>query len=1050
MNQSPTYQAFKAAATAGEPVYDHIINYETQHPMELATDCLMKLLDDNKDTEYGRRYGFANIKTVEEYQKNVPVITYDDVAQDLERMAAGEKNILTAYEFNHMNETSGTIGAMKVIPMTTEQMQMFVKYNRHYTDGLMSRKLGEEWMKGRAFCTSEGCHRTLPSGITVGCASSKMVDYIGGRDAADKILRTMYTSPIDASAPKPGVDAKYLHARFFLEDRNVTGFVCGFFSLATLYLNYIADNYEMLINDIETGTIDRSVNMTHEVRENIISAISPNPNRAAELREIFKNGSDIPFIPLVWPSMTYICGVGCDGFSNFDKTLTEKYGGGHLKRIYSGVTASEGLFSIPLDIDNPDSLLAAQSGFIEFLPVEAGDDFSKIITMDKLEVGKIYELIYTNLAGLYRYRMSDALLVTGFYNKTPLVQFMYRVNRTVNLVCEKTTEKALTLTVDKTMEELGIKLRDYTMYPNGDVFPVRYEFLLETLDGTIPDIPLEQISRSLNKNLCEFNAEYEDCFNVDHTIDWPKVYWLEPLTNDHFVDFMAAKGKSPSQQKPVRIVTNELQRAFFYKLRVNVNGITKEQAIVFSDEEKKRITGISDAIWDNPENRFHENFAMETICAYMEELGFKVEKGIANIPTAFKATFGTGSTRIGILAEYDALEDMSQQAGVFDKTPAKNCTLGHGCGHNLLAGGSIAAALVVKKYLDSYPERGTVTLIGCPDEEVSGAKVFMARDGIFNDFDVILGWHPGDMNITPFGSTAALKDIVYTFEGESVHSVAAFKVFHNALDGCELMNTGIQYLKSQISNFGNISYSFANAGADSPNIIPAKAELHYCIRSLKQKDQDWLISRVDDIARGAALMTDTKVSSRIIGACSGYITNDQICRVLYNNFEKLGPAQYTEEDMEYAGKIRQTTTTSTKSLKACISMVENKNQRKALLSMIDESPLFEGVIPPTTVEIVNPASTDVGDVSRICPVGQIGVSIWPIGISSHTWQVVSMGKSEIAHKGLLKAGEVIGASAIDFLQNQALVENAWLYHRERTSGNKYVSPIPDDLMPNLE
>lgn len=1049
MKLQATFMAQQGAAKVGEPVYDLVINEETKRPLEIATQCLMKLLQDNKDTEYGKKYHFADIKTVEDYQKMVPIIIYDDVAESLERMMNGEKNILTAYNFNHMNETSGTIGAMKVIPMTDQQTQMFVKYNRRYTDGMMSRKMDPKWMEGRAFCTSEGCHRTLSSGITVGSASSKMVDYIGGRGAADKIFRTMYTSPIDASAPLPGVDSKYLHARFFLEDKDVTGIVCGFFSLATLYLKYIADNYEMLIHDIETGTIDPSIHMVQEVKDAILSSLAPNPERANELKEIFKNGSDFPFLPKVWPSLSYIVGAGADGFSNFDTALNERYGGQGLTRIYSGVTASEGLFSIPLDINNPDSILAAETGFMEFLPVEAGDDFSKIVTMDKLEVGKIYEIIYTNLAGLYRYRMSDAVQCTGYYNKTPLVQFMYRVNKTVNLVAEKTTEKALTLAVFKSMEELGIHLRDYSMYPNGDVFPVRYEFLLETIDGKIPDIPIDTISKSINKCLCEFNAEYEDCFNVDHTIDWPAVYWLEPLTNDHFIDFMAAKGKSPSQQKPVRIISNELQRSFFYKLRVNTESdMCKAKAVESVVDEAVNLAAISDAIFDHPENRYHEEFAMETICNYLSDMGFAIEKGIAGLPTAFTAIYGKGTPRIGILAEYDALDGLSQEAGALEKRAVVPGAKGHGCGHNVLAGGAVGAAVVLKRYLEAYPDRGQVVLFGCPDEEVSGGKVFMAREGVFNDIDMALCWHPGDMNIIPFGTTSALKDILYTFEGESSHAVASFKMLHNALEAAELMNTGTQYLKSQIGDFGHVNYSFADAGGDLPNVVPAETKLHYCVRTYKQKDMNWLVDRVDKIAQGAALMTDTTVKSRVIGACSGYITNDQICRILFNNFEKLGTVSYTDEEIVYAEQLRATTQANSKALKACIAVIEEKDKRKVMLEHLNEN-IFTGLIPPTSTEINNPGSTDVGDVSRICPTAQLGISIWPVGIVSHSWQAVAMGKSSIAHKGMLRAAQVLGATAIDFMENPTLLENARLFHTERTSGHPYKSPIPEDLKPNI-
>ena len=566
MNDNPTFLANQRAAQAGTLVYEEVLK-EIENPMDVAEATLLKIIDDNKDTEYGRKHHFGTISSIEDYQEKVPVITYEDIAGEMKRMMEGQRNVLTAYGFDHMNQTSGTIGAMKFIPMTSEQTAMFVKYNRNYTDGLMAKTLGSDWMQYRAFCTAEGCHRTLPSGITVGSACSKMVDYIGGHDRADAIMRTMYTSPIDASAPVPGTDSKYLHARFFLEEKHVGGIVCSFFSMAVLYLKYIADNYRMLINDIRTGTVDPSVSIAAEARKSVEGKLSPNPVRAAELEQIFRDGPAFPFIPAVWPEMQYIAGVGADGFSNFDKMITERYGGGHLRRIYSGVTASEGLFSIPVGLDNPDCVLAPGAGFMEFLPVEAEDDFSRIVTMDRLEAGKIYEIIYTNFSGLYRYRMSDAVLCTGFLGKTPLVQFMYRVNRTVNLVGEKTTEKAIALSVKKATEDLGIKMEAYTMYPNAEVLPVRYDFLIETRDGTVPDIPAEDVSKAIHEALCHFNAVYGDCAGVCRTIGLPEVGWLEKGANDRYIDFMVANGSSPSQTKPAGIITNDAQKRFFYSLR---------------------------------------------------------------------------------------------------------------------------------------------------------------------------------------------------------------------------------------------------------------------------------------------------------------------------------------------------------------------------------------------------------------------------------------------------------------------------------------------------
>lgn len=1043
MTENPTFLAYKRAAEAGKPVFDQVMK-ETENPMQIATACLMKILDDNKDTEYGRKYGFDKIKSVADYQKKIPVITYDDIAEPLERMMKGGKNILTAYQFDHMNETSGTIGAMKVVPMTNEQTQMFVKYNRMYTDGLMAKFLSPEWMQYRAFCTSEGNHRKLESGITVGCASSKMVDFIGGRDKADAFMRIMYTSPIDASAPLKGTDAKYLHARFFLEERNAGGIVSGFFSLVSLYLKYIADHYKTLIHDIRTGTISPHISIDDEAREAIMAKIHPNPERAAELEEIFKDGSDFPFIPKVWPNMQYVVGVGADGFASFDKTITERYGGGHLKRIYSGITASEGLFSVPVSTDNPDSVLAPGAGFMEFLPVDANDDFSKIVTMDALEEGKIYEIIYTNFSGFYRYRMSDAVMCTGHLNATPLVQFMYRVNRTVNLVCEKTTEKAIALSVEKAAEKNGIKLEGFNMYPNADVFPVRYDFLLETPNGETPDIPAEKIAKDIHDALCEYNAEYEDCANVDHTIGLPMVGWLEKGTNDNYIDLMAAKGKSPSQIKPARIITNELQRSFFYRMMKNDSNMNKALALEAVDRDQESIINIGDAIWDNPENKLHEEFASKLICDTLESHGFTIEKGICGISTAFKATYGNGMPKIGILAEFDALPGLSQQAGKTTRCPAKKNGLGHGCGHNLIAGGSVGAAIAMKEYLQEYPNRGTVVLYGCPDEEVTGTKTFMARDGAFDDLDLALCWHPSEINMVPFGITSAVLDVKYTFRGKASHAALFTGEVNNALDGAELMNIGVKYLRAQYPDVVNIGSSYGEAGEDAPNVIQEKATTHYCIRTRKLKDMKFFSERIHSISQGAALMSATKVEENIVGACSGFIPNREVASSVFSNFYKIGTPKYSEEDLASAKKMIDANGFSNRMSTYVIGLVDNHDIRKNLLHSQDWV-LFKGIVPPTNYEVYNPTSTDVGDVSRICPVGQLNVASYAIGTPQHSWQLVSMGKSGVAHKAMLTAAKVLAGSAIDFFEKPAMVQRAKNDFEERTNGNKYHSLLPDKL-----
>lgn len=538
---------------------------EFKNPMEVNFNLLLKILADNKDTEYGKKYHFADIHTVEDYQKLVPVITYDDIGSYTERMAEGEKNVLTAYPLDHMNTTAGTTGSYKMIPFTSELAKSFVRYNKHWIDALKGEQLDPIWMEGRAFCTSEGTCTKRDSGITVGCASSKMAEYIrGGADALDAILRTLYTSPYEATNPAPQSDSKYLHVRFALMDKNITGIITGFYSQIAQIFQYIALNYKMLIHDIATGTIDESIDLPDDVRESVLRKIQPMPERAAELEEIFKNGADHPFVPQVWPKLIYMYGVGGDGFSIYDKTIKERFTNNCLKNIYAGVNASEGIWSIPVKLDMEDGALAPGSAFMEFLPVDADGDFSKIVTMDKLEVGQTYELVITNLAGFYRYRMSDAVQVTGFYEKTPLVRFMFRVNRVISMVNEKITEHALQNVVEKTAKELGFDLADFNVYPNYDGDLPRYNFLIEPRNE-VDNISREQLQEALFEEIYKlprFSGFYDS-----KKLGKPEAWWLQPETNMLYRDKMVYQGAPANQLKPVRVILNEKQRKFFFALR---------------------------------------------------------------------------------------------------------------------------------------------------------------------------------------------------------------------------------------------------------------------------------------------------------------------------------------------------------------------------------------------------------------------------------------------------------------------------------------------------
>jgi hypothetical protein len=539
----------------------------TKNPNEESTKVLFKILDDNKNTEYGKKYNFKDIHSIDDYQKMVPVITYDDVVDDIERMKSGEKNILTSYNFNHMNMTSGTTGKPKLIPLTDEQTEIFMKYESQYMQGILDKYLDPSWIEGKFFSLVEGKHETLDSGITVGAASSIIADTLkGDLEPYSSLFKALYTSPPEAMVPGPDIDTKYIHLRFAIMEKSIVGIIASLYSLIVIFMNYIYNNYEILINDIEKGTIDSSIMLPDDVRESLLKKIEPMPERAEELREIFKNGPDIPFMPLIWPKLQYVVGIGTGDLSNYDKILKEQFHGGKIHSIYMGIQSSEGLWSVSRAVDDIDSILVPDSSFMEFLDLDYGDDFSKCVTIDKLEVGKIYQIVVTSFVGLYRYRMNDCVKVTGFYNETPTIEFMCRVNNTINMVAEKTTEIMFKRAVEETLDELDLTLKDYEVYPDFSAIPGQYVVMIETDDEKRFSISREELSEVYLEKLCKINPLFEMKYDMDY-LQAPDVYFEKPGAQILFKEKMDAEGRGGSQFKPVHIIRTNEQAEFFLNLR---------------------------------------------------------------------------------------------------------------------------------------------------------------------------------------------------------------------------------------------------------------------------------------------------------------------------------------------------------------------------------------------------------------------------------------------------------------------------------------------------
>jgi aminobenzoyl-glutamate utilization protein B len=518
----------------------------------------------------------------------------------------------------------------------------------------------------------------------------------------------------------------------------------------------------------------------------------------------------------------------------------------------------------------------------------------------------------------------------------------------------------------------------------------------------------------------------------------------------------------------------------------------KKTAIEEIDNKAPLICEVADKIWEYAELSLMEYKSCDLYCEKLTQEGFDVEKGICNIPTAFKASFGKGKPVIGILAEYDALSGLSQERGVAKKkafVPVKGETsaigtgcvsdscdsslekgnTGHGCGHNILGAGAMAAAIGIKKYLRESGSEGTVILYGCPGEEGCASKAFMARDGEWKKLDAALTWHPADCNEVVTGSSNSCIQVMYTFHGKASHASGAPEMGRSALDAVELMNIGVQFLREHMSEKARVHYAITDGGGVSPNVVQPRAQVLYMVRSNHVGEAVELQKRVDKIAEGAALMTETTFDREFIDGLSDTVTNRSLEKVLYKNFEELGVPEHTAEELDFAGrlgrsyegfgkvpgigsdfdeeyadsvrKLRETLGTELGLHSEAGNAGDSKDTGK---NCTDDAgcPMNDFLLPHFMGNAFEPGSTDVGDVSWVCPTAQIHVASWPNGCPGHSWQNVSSAGSSIGHKAAVHAGKVLCAAAIDLYENSDLLKEAREEFEKRTASG-YVCPIPE-------
>lgn len=432
---------------------------------------------------------------------------------------------------------------------------------------------------------------------------------------------------------------------------------------------------------------------------------------------------------------------------------------------------------------------------------------------------------------------------------------------------------------------------------------------------------------------------------------------------------------------------------------------------------EQQFTSISDQIWEFAEPRYQEFHSSALQADFLEQEGFTVTRNLGGIATAFSASFGSGHPVIGLLGEYDALPCMNQIADSPEKQTDLPGAAGHGCGHNLLGTGAMEAVCLIRDWLLQTHSEGTVIYFGCPAEEGGAGKAFLTRSGCFDNLDFALAWHPGSKTGLIKKALANIR-VIFDFTGKSAHAAAHPELGRSALDACELMNVGVNYLREHVKSDARMHYAYLNDGGDAPNIVPAAATLLYALRAPESTYVAELYDRVSDVAKGAALMTGTRVSCRTVSAYAELLSVPAMEALMMEAMQEAEKPEYADDDYEYAARF----------------------------AADQASPSIDTTILPAD-QSINLGSTDVGDVSWQVPTGLIGVTTEAAGCALHTWQIVAQGKSPLAYKGMHYAARILFAAAKKLYESPercALIQDDY----QHVIGHRtYQSMLPDSVKP---
>ncbi len=463
------------------------------------------------------------------------------------------------------------------------------------------------------------------------------------------------------------------------------------------------------------------------------------------------------------------------------------------------------------------------------------------------------------------------------------------------------------------------------------------------------------------------------------------------------------------------------------------------------DAKKEAFLHAGDLVWEYAEIGFKEFQSAKALTDVLKAEGFAVQEGVAGIPTAFVASWGEGKPIIGLLGEYDALPALKHAAGDPVESSEIVSENGHGCGHNLLGAGALGAAVAVKDYMQAHGLKGTIRYYGCPGEEFGSGKMFMARAGLFDDLDAAFTWHGGAYNAITADHSLANLCAYFKFKGRTSHAAGSPHLGRSALDACELMNVGCNYLREHILPDERIHYAYTDVGGSAPNVVQDHACVFYYVRSPRLYQVLDLYERVKDVARGAALMTGTQLEIVLNDGLCDYVPNDTLSKLLYESFCEAGGPKFSEEEKALAAEFAKTFDPAAVADKARTLAAHFGPE---VAEKYKDQILVEDIFPYHASDMISSGSTDVGDVSYCAPTAQMNVSTWALCTTGHTWQVTAQSGSDIGRTGTVKAAEVLALASIKAMQNPELLEKAkeeW----KKTTGGKYVCPVTDDVQPAL-